>query len=83
MNVRGDRVTAGELGTQRSTCAPTQKKCGACGELFACGAPGPDCWCEVVKLSPAALAQLRARYADCLCPRCLAAVEPGAPQDSA
>jgi len=83
MNPRGDRATAQELGAQRNACAPTQKKCAACGQQFSCGAPGPGCWCEDVHLSPAALAQLRARYADCLCPRCLAAVEPGAPQDSA
>jgi len=73
MNTRGDRVTASELGTHRNGCAPTQKKCGACGELFTCGAPESNCWCEEVSLSAAALESLRARYADCLCPRCLTA----------
>jgi hypothetical protein len=73
MNPRGDRVTASELGTQRNVCAPTQKKCAACGEMFACGAPESNCWCEELKLSPSELEQLRARYDDCLCPRCLAA----------
>ena len=76
MNPRGDRVTASELGTQRNVCAPTQKKCAACGEMFACGAPESNCWCEELKLSPSELEQLRARYDDCLCPRCLAAAAP-------
>jgi hypothetical protein len=73
MTARGDRVTASELGTQRNGCASTQKKCQACGEMFACGAPEPGCWCENVKLTSEAAAQLRARHTDCLCPRCLAA----------
>jgi hypothetical protein len=73
MTPRGDRVTAGKLGTQREWCAPTQKKCEACGETFACGAPERGCWCEEVKLTSGAAAQLRARHSDCLCPRCLAA----------
>jgi hypothetical protein len=73
MTARGDRVTASKLGTQRNGCAPTQKKCAACGEMFACGAPEPGCWCENVKLTSEAAARLRAHHTDCLCPRCLAA----------
>jgi hypothetical protein len=73
MTLRGDRVTANKLGTQRNGCAPTQKKCEACGEIFSCGAPEPGCWCENAKLTTESTAQLRARLSDCLCPRCLAA----------
>ena len=73
MTLRGDRVTEGKLGTQRNGCAPTPKKCEACGEMFSCGAPEPGCWCEDVKLSSESAAQMRARHSDCLCPRCLAA----------
>jgi len=72
MTLRGDRVTAGKLGRQGNGCAPTQKKCQACGEMFDCGAPEPGCWCEDVKLTSESAAQLRARHSDCLCPRCLA-----------
>lgn len=72
MTSRDDRVTADKLGTQRDGCAPTQKKCESCGEFFACGAPGPGCWCEDVKLTNDAAARLRACHTDCLCPRCLA-----------
>jgi hypothetical protein len=73
MTLRRDRVSESKPGTQRSGCAETQKKCEACGETFACGAPEAGCWCEAVKLTSEAAAQLRARHADCLCPRCLAA----------
>jgi hypothetical protein len=73
MTLRGDGVTANKLGTQRNGCAPTQKKCEACGEMFACGPPEPGCWCEDVELTDEAAARLRARYDDCICARCLAA----------
>jgi Cysteine-rich CWC len=73
MTLRGDRVTASKLGTQRNACAPTQKKCGVCGEIFSCGAPEPGCWCEGMELTSESAARLRARHSDCLCPHCLAA----------
>ena len=73
MTLRGDRVTATKSGTQGDGRASTQKKCEACSEMFACGAPDPGCWCEDVNLTTEVAAQLRARHADCLCPRCLAA----------
>jgi len=66
-------VSASKLGTQRNRSAQTQKKCEACGETFVCGAPERECWCEELKLTGEAAAKLRARHADCLCPRCLAA----------
>lgn len=55
-----------------STEPPKQKICEACGAQFLCHAPWGPCWCEKVELSTSALADLRARYADCLCPACLA-----------
>jgi hypothetical protein len=53
---------------------PTLKSCAACGESFSCGAPVAGCWCEEVSVAREVLLQLRARYADCLCRRCLTAV---------
>jgi hypothetical protein len=53
--------------------APTLKRCAACGELFSCGAPVAGCWCEEVPVAAEILLELRARYADCLCRRCLSA----------
>jgi cysteine-rich CWC protein len=75
MTPMGDRVTATKPVTPRNTCAPTQKKCSACGQLFDCGAPDAGCWCEDVKLTAEALESLRMRYADCLCSRCLATAQ--------
>ena len=51
--------------------APTLKMCAACGESFSCGAPVAGCWCEDVQVAAEVLVALRARYADCLCRRCL------------
>ncbi len=42
-----------------------------CGANFGCMAGQGTCWCAEVKLSSEATASLRARFADCLCPRCL------------
>jgi hypothetical protein len=50
----------------------TEKTCGSCGAVFACQASTGGCWCEGLKLRNETLAGLRARYADCLCPHCLA-----------
>jgi hypothetical protein len=50
---------------------PSAKTCEKCGSMFACGASESSCWCDAVKLSAEALAQLRATYRDCLCPECL------------
>jgi hypothetical protein len=55
------------------TPAQKQKTCPACGAQFGCMAAAIEsCWCAEVKLSGEATADLRARFADCLCPRCLA-----------
>jgi len=48
-----------------------RKACEACGQPFECGASQAGCWCEEVKLSPAARAEIAARYGDCLCRKCL------------
>ena len=63
-----EQIGSGPAGTKGICCAN-------CGTFFSCGALESPCWCDTVKLSPAALANLRARYVDCLCPRCLVAAE--------
>ncbi|MBD0326275.1 MAG: cysteine-rich CWC family protein [Pyrinomonadaceae bacterium] len=65
------------------TSLQTAQTCEACGAEFNCGALGSSCWCAEVKLSEAVRAELRARYASCLCRACLESfveVERGADQ---
>ena len=45
--------------------------CEACGQNFACEISLAGCWCSNVALTDAARAELRGRYASCLCPACL------------
>jgi hypothetical protein len=52
---------------------PKQKICEACGTQFPCASPWGPCWCEDVKVSTQTLAELRACYDECLCPKCLTA----------
>ncbi len=59
----------------------TQKECVACGGSFECAAESAGCWCEETKLTSELLAALRARYAGCLCPSCLAAAAEDKAQD--
>jgi hypothetical protein len=47
-----------------------EKHCSRCGESFECGGL-LGCWCRNVKLDPTTLADMRGKYADCLCPACL------------
>ena len=47
-----------------------EKKCSRCGEAFLCKQEA-GCWCASVRVDPAMLAELRARFADCLCEGCL------------
>jgi hypothetical protein len=54
-----------------------EKRCSKCGLAFDCGGLF-GCWCRDVKLTESQLAGLRQRYADCLCPTCLAAIAAGA-----
>ena len=47
--------------------------CPRCGSRFRCGATGTAaCACTTVKLNDATLAELRKRYAICVCMTCLA-----------
>jgi hypothetical protein len=50
----------------------TSDVCPRCGGAFHCGAadPGP-CACTTIELDAALLAELRTRYAGCLCLPCL------------
>jgi hypothetical protein len=50
-----------------------EKRCSKCGERFDCGGLF-GCWCRDVELDRATLANLRGKYADCLCPACLTAL---------
>lgn len=47
-----------------------EKKCSRCGAAFSCRQEA-GCWCASVRVGAALLAELRARYADCLCEVCL------------
>jgi Cysteine-rich CWC len=68
-------MSAGTTGPQAVGNAPTQKVCEACGEKFPCNASAAGCWCEQLRLDKRTLSELRARHSDCLCPRCLSAVQ--------
>jgi len=52
------------------------KICGQCRQPFSCGQEG-GCWCNEVQLSRDQLAWIKARFDNCLCPRCLRAVAAG------
>jgi hypothetical protein len=53
------------------------KTCPRCGASFEC-LHSPQCWCAAVRLDEKARSELAARYSDCLCPECLAAIAAGA-----
>lgn len=46
--------------------------CPSCAASFGCGAKAEGCWCSEVKISTASTADLKAKFSDCLCPKCLA-----------
>jgi hypothetical protein len=49
--------------------------CPRCGGVFACGVgadPATPCFCVAFPLGAERLAELRARWSDCLCAACLA-----------
>ena len=51
--------------------------CPRCGGAFACGVDADratPCFCVSVALGAERLAELRAKWSDCLCERCLAAL---------
>jgi hypothetical protein len=43
-----------------------EKKCSRCGEPFSCQQEA-GCWCATMRLDPTTLAELGARFSDCLC----------------
>ncbi len=49
--------------------------CESCGAEFPCGAKIGECWCFKMELPSASLADLRGRYKDCLCERCLSVMK--------
>ena len=51
--------------------------CEACGEKFVCGVTLRGCWCKEIKLSEAALAELKQKYKRCVCRKCLVRVAGG------
>lgn len=48
-------------------------RCDSCGDDFICGASLTGCWCAEIKLDGEARAELRKRFRDCLCQKCLEA----------
>ena len=50
---------------------PEPKICESCGEAFGCGAKLDGCWCVSVAIEPDVTDGLKAKYNDCLCPKCL------------
>jgi hypothetical protein len=72
-------MSGGEPELTMPASAPTGKNCAACGERFSCGAPAAGCWCEGLQVTREVLRELRARYSDCLCLRCLSAAASHAP----
>ncbi|MFN0277083.1 MAG: cysteine-rich CWC family protein [Pyrinomonadaceae bacterium] len=50
------------------------KTCESCGETFGCGAKLDGCWCAELTISPEAADEIKAKFDDCLCPKCLSAI---------
>jgi hypothetical protein len=78
-------VNTGEPKAPPAGDSTNQKSCPVCSASFGCMAAMQSCWCAELRLSSEALADLRSRFADCLCPRCLAlaVAERGVRQDGA
>ncbi len=47
------------------------KVCQSCGEPFGCGAKLDGCWCSEIELPAEIADDLKTKYEDCLCPKCL------------
>ncbi len=45
--------------------------CESCGESFSCGSKTGDCWCFDVEIGTETLADIKTKYKDCLCNKCL------------
>jgi hypothetical protein len=48
-----------------------RKLCEACGQEFFCSVMAAGCWCEEIRLTPAARREIARRCHDCLCRSCL------------
>ncbi|HEX3100482.1 MAG TPA: cysteine-rich CWC family protein [Pyrinomonadaceae bacterium] len=51
---------------------PENKICESCGVTFGCGAKLDGCWCTELTLTETHAEAIKAKFTDCLCPRCLA-----------
>lgn len=60
--------------TETNNPMPESKICESCGETFGCGAKIDGCWCVEIELESEVADDLKAKYSDCLCPKCLANV---------
>ena len=45
--------------------------CESCGDEFICGATVMGCWCMNLKVPDEGRADMKEKYAKCLCPKCL------------
>ncbi|MGA2626271.1 MAG: cysteine-rich CWC family protein [Candidatus Bathyarchaeia archaeon] len=50
---------------------PRELECELCGATFTCQTGAFGCWCEKIKLTPEATAELERKAKDCVCPTCL------------
>ncbi|MGQ0540501.1 MAG: cysteine-rich CWC family protein [Blastocatellia bacterium] len=48
-----------------------ERVCESCGAEFGCGVMLEGCWCAEIKLSEKQAADIRKKYNNCLCPKCL------------
>jgi Cysteine-rich CWC len=48
-----------------------KRTCEACGDEFICGVSLSGCWCSEIELTDEIRRDLRSKYTDCLCRRCL------------
>lgn len=71
-----ERKTTSEERRDSPTSPPVTKICPRCGARFECF-HSAACWCASVRLDETARRELAARYDDCLCPDCLAAITAG------
>lgn len=47
------------------------QKCESCGEDFTCGANLKGCWCFEIDVSDNAREELKSKFKECLCRKCL------------
>lgn len=50
--------------------------CESCGKSFSCGANVGECWCFAFELEAESLTDLREKYKNCLCQKCLGETKP-------